>query len=80
MKTALLFIMISALYGCYSGKEVQADVMNAELVKIDTIYRYPNSWQQVLTWRCSSGIQYTSFDNMKSGYVVGSRIKVLVRK
>ncbi len=80
MKTALLFVTLCTLCSCYSGKELQADVMNAQLVKIDTIYRYPNIREQVLTWKCSTGVEYTSIDKLRNVYTLGSTMKVLVRK
>jgi hypothetical protein len=51
MKTILAMTAIAALlYSCSSPREIQAEMVSAELVKIDTAFRYTNP-EQMLTWR-----------------------------
>lgn len=68
------------VFGCYSGKELQADIINAELVKIDTVYRHPSNREQLLTWKTDDNLQYVSYASMDQVFVVGSKIMMLVRK
>jgi len=81
MKTLLFVFTTALLCGCFTSQEVQVDVANAQLVKIDTVYRYPNQQQQLLTWKLlESNTQYFSYAPMASVYSVGSHMMVLVRK
>jgi len=50
MKTILAVATVAALYSCSPPRELQAEMVSAELVKIDTAFRY-NSPRQILTWR-----------------------------
>ena len=76
-----------ALGSCYSSSGVQAEMVDAQLVKIDTVFRYAAyqsqySWQQEqeLTWKDSYNKQYVSFAGLNETYRVGSRILVLRTK
>jgi hypothetical protein len=51
MKTILAIATVIALYSCLGPHELQAEMVNAELIKIDTAFRYTNDPQQMLTWR-----------------------------
>lgn len=79
MKSLVCIVAAAFLYSCSAGKEMQVEMMNAELVKIDTIYRYPGV-QQVLTWRCAKNIEYVSFEPINNNYRLGFRAPVLVRR
>ena len=50
MKALLPLLSLFAMAGCYAEKQIEADVVNVELVKIDTLYRYPTA-QQALIWK-----------------------------
>ena len=50
MKTIIAIAAIVLFCGCYSYKEMQVQMMNAELIRIDTVYRYERA-EQVLTWK-----------------------------
>jgi hypothetical protein len=79
---AILSVMVAAmLLACGTSREIEVDFVNAELVKIDTVYRYPNTYQQVLTWRSTeNNIQYVSYTPLSNAYAVGSRMLVMVRR
>ena len=79
---ALLGIMGMALvFACGTAKEIEVDFVNAELVKIDTVYRYPNTYQQVLTWRSAdNNVQYVSYTSIYNTYALGSRMVVMVKR
>ena len=81
MKVTLGLMGVAILLACGTSKEIEVDFVSAELVKIDTVYRYPNNYQQVLTWRSSeSNVQYVSFTPLTNVYSVGSRMLVMVRR
>ncbi|MDB5230496.1 MAG: hypothetical protein JWN76_1301 [Chitinophagaceae bacterium] len=81
MKT-LVLLMLSAIgfAGCFSGKQVQADMVSAQLVRIDTIYRYPDKREKLLTWRSAYNVEYTSYVPMSSIFFIGTRMPMLVTK
>lgn len=79
MKAGLLLTGVVALAGCFSSRDIQVDVVNAELVRIDTVYRYPE-YKKVLVWKTPSNVEYLSFAAMKDVYTVGSKLPVLVRR
>jgi hypothetical protein len=73
----LLFAVLSVLtVGCSMGKEMEVQFGQAQLIKIDTLYRYPDRIKQ-LTWKDENNIQYTSIANMQEVYKVGLRMRVL---
>ena len=79
MKSLIGLAAVIFFCGCSAEKEVQVEMLSAELVRIDTVYRYPGP-QQVLTWRCSTNVEYISFEPLNNFYQVGYRTPVLVRK
>lgn len=80
MKTVLSVALATTLFcGCYSFKEVEVQMMHAELVKIDTIYRYDRR-EQVLTWRSPDNTQYVSYAALGPVFTLGSKVAVFVRK
>jgi hypothetical protein len=68
-----------AFVSCKASQEVQVDLLSAELIRIDTVYRYP-AYQQALTWRCENNIDFVSITDLKQPYKLGSRYKVLFRR
>jgi hypothetical protein len=80
MKAVLSLMGLGILFACGTSREIEVDFVNAELVKIDTVYRYPNNYQQVLTWKSENNIQYVSYASLNNPYSVGSRMLVMVKK
>ena len=58
MKTTLVALALLAAIGCTNSfREIQqADMVKAQVVKIDTIWRHPERVQQ-LTWKDSDDIR-----------------------
>ena len=80
MKTVITLVLVAVLFSCSVDREIQADIVDVQLVKIDTIQRYPNMKQKLLTWRSNSNIAYVTYEPMSSRFTVGSRMKVMVAK
>jgi hypothetical protein len=78
MKTFLLGMSVLAVASCTSVKEVQVELIQAQLIKIDTVHRQPNEYRQQLTWKGQDNIEYISFVSMDQAYPLG--ISLLVMK
>jgi len=81
MKKGLpFFLAVAFIAGCGSEHEIQMNIADAELIKIDTVQRYPNATEKLLTWRTEDRIDYVTFVPINSYYPLGSRIKVMVKR
>ena len=80
MKTILLVAIVIALFSCSAPKELQAEMVNAQLVKIDTVFRYADTPKQLLTWRDDNRIDYVTYVPLNNYFTVGSRMVVLVKR
>jgi hypothetical protein len=80
MKKLFVIAFAAALTSCYSTREgIQADLVDAELVRVDTVERYSNNYQQLLTWRTSDHTEYVSYVPLGRKYLIGTRMTVLMR-
>ena len=79
MKTMIVLLLaVEVLASCYSPREIQVDIVSAQLVRIDTVFRYLNDKsQQVLTWRDNENIEYVSYVPLQANYTVGTRMSML---
>jgi len=80
MKAILAFAIVVILYSCSEPRELQAEMVSAELVKIDTVFRYANDPKQILTWRDDNHIDYITYAPLTNSFLVGSRMIVLVKR
>lgn len=80
MKKILPFLLAAAVAGCGTEQAIQMNIEDAQLVKIDTVQRYPNASEKVLTWRTEDRVDYITFVPMASHYTVGSRMKIMVKR
>jgi hypothetical protein len=83
MKQTLPFLMaatIAVFVGCAGEKQIQMNLTDVQLVKIDTIRRYPENAQKLLTWRDENNINYVTFVSLEIYYTVGARMKVMVKR
>ena len=76
MKTLAGLITLMLCCSCYSKKELQVEMVNAELIRIDTVYRAPHDQQQ-LTWRDDMNIEYVSFAAITQTYRIGTKVLFL---
>jgi len=79
MKAILAVGAIAALYSCSPSRELQVKMVSAELVKIDTAFRYNNP-KQMLTWRDDNNVDYIIYAPMKNVFLLGSKMMVLVKR
>jgi hypothetical protein len=78
MKTMILLLAIIALAGCYSRKEIQVEMVSAQLIRIDTIYRYAGvQTKQQLTWRDPQNLEFISYAPLETNFIVGTRMAML---
>jgi len=80
MKKTLPFLLAAVVAGCGTEQAIQMNIADAELVKIDTIQRYPNSAEKLLTWRTDDRIDYVTFVPIASHYTLGSKMKVMIKR
>ena len=80
MKTILAVLLIGAVAGCASFKEHQVEVVRAHVIKLDTVYRYPDMLKQ-LTWKDNDNMIYVSYVSVYDGsFSVGSSMLMLRRR
>ena len=72
-------IVAVLLCSCYQERQIQVDMVGAELVKIDTVYRYTGS-EQLLIWKCANNVEYVSYAPINRLFILGSRMVVMVRR
>ncbi|HKZ65053.1 MAG TPA: hypothetical protein VJ111_01790 [Chitinophagaceae bacterium] len=76
MKTILAAMCFLAVIGCNTGKEIQVEMVQAELIRIDTLFRQSNN-RKLLTWRDQNNIEYISFVSMNHTYPLGISMIVM---
>lgn len=82
MKTSLVALAMLAAIGCTNSfREIQqADMVKAQVVKIDTIWRHPERVKQ-LTWKDSDDIRYITYVSIYNEmYSLGSSMYVMRRR
>lgn len=80
MKTVVSIAAVAiTLFSCAPQNEIQVEFVNAELVRIDTVFRL-SGHEQVLTWRTPNNIQYISYAPMNDVFQVGTRFPVMVKR
>lgn len=80
MKPTIPFILAAFILGCGQEKQIQMSLSDVQLVKIDTVVRYPNSSEKILTWRSDDRVEYVTFAPIASYYPIGSRMKVMLKR
>lgn len=80
MKTLITLLIAAFITSCASEREIQADMTNVQLVKIDTLQRYHGASQQVLTWRSAEQVDYVTYEPINRYFPLGTKIWVLVKR
>jgi hypothetical protein len=80
MKTILVIATVMAICSCSVPRELEAEMVSARLVKIDTVFRYASDPKQLLTWRDDNNISYVTFAPLQNSFFLGARMVVLVKR
>ena len=80
MKIILVIATAVAFCSCTEPRELQAEMVSAQLIKIDTVFRYANDPRQVLLWRDDNKVDYITYASMNNSFLLGSRMVVLVKR
>ncbi len=79
----MFIVCLATLVGlssCFAERNLQGQIIDAELIRIDTIYRYPDN-QQKLTWKCPyNNVEYVTYTNLKLQYNLGSKMPIIVSR
>lgn len=76
MKT-ILAVLVLVMLGCRSAREINVELISAQLIKIDTIYRDSNNPKQQLIWKDGNDIEYIAIVAMNKNYPLGLTISML---
>jgi hypothetical protein len=79
MKTVLVLLTCVAMFSCAFQRNVEVEVVDAQLIKIDTIARGEMQEQQ-LTWKDNLNLEYISYVPIERNYTVGVRMQMLRRR
>lgn len=77
MKTLVVACAALCFTACVSERYLQVSVIQAELVKVDTLFRN-SEYVQLLTWRSPEKMQFVSYAGIKEYYPVGAKMAVFV--
>ena len=81
MKISILLFAVSALASCSTPSGIQVEMVNARLVKIDTVRRYDDEHsRQLLTWKDDRNCEYISYEPLAFNFSVGTRAVFLRRR
>jgi hypothetical protein len=80
MKLVYAFAFCTMCYGCFPGRELQAEMVYATLVKVEVVNRYPNLKQKVLTWETEKSVSYVTYESSSVSLPIGTKARVLVHK
>lgn len=81
MKTFLVPVALVAAAGCANLRQIQqVSMVQAKVIRIDTIYRQPGNLKQ-LTWRDNDEMQYVSYVSIyNEQYEVGSSVYIMKKR
>jgi hypothetical protein len=76
MKTVLAALCLVVM-GCANTREINVEMVSAQLIRIDTIYRNTEQQKQQLIWRDRDNIEYVTLVSMNRSFPVGVVMTVL---
>lgn len=80
MKTILAICLCTLCYACFPAHEIQAEMVDATLVKVEEVSRYPNIKQKILTWQTDRSVSFITIESASTNIPVGTHTKVLLQK
>ena len=80
MKQLFTVAVCTMLYACFPGREVQAELVYATLIKVEEVNRYPNIKQKILTWETDRSVSFVTYESPTINLPIGTKTRVLVQK
>jgi hypothetical protein len=80
MKTIVLAMISCPILSCTTERDIQADIVDATLIKVEMVKRYPNAQEKWLTWSTSKAVNYVTVEPANSNAEIGMVRKVMIRK
>jgi hypothetical protein len=80
MKLFVSIAICTMCYSCFPGRELQAEMVYATLVKVEEVNRYPNIKQKVLTWQTDKAVSFVTYESSAVDLPIGTKTRVLVQK
>ena len=80
MKNSLLALLSFVCFSCSVDRELQAEMVDATLVKVEDIVRYPDIKKKLLTWKISETLTITSYDYSGINIPIGTVTKLLIKQ
>lgn len=80
MKTIVAIAAVILFYSCTGPNELEAEMISAQLIKIDTTFRYAKTPEQMLTWRDDNHVDYVTYAPLNNNFLLGSKMIVLVKR
>lgn len=80
MKNILPVTLCILCYSCFPSRDIQAEMVDATLVKVVEISRYPDIKQKMLTWQTNKAISFVTYESATVNIPIGTQAKVLLQK
>jgi hypothetical protein len=80
MKAILAISLCTLCYACFPAREIQAEMVDATLVKVEEVNRYPNIKQKVLTWQTDKAVSFVTIETAAVDIPIGTHTKVLLQR
>ena len=80
MKTIFVLSLGILCYACFPAREFQGEMVNATLVKVVEVNRYPDIKQKILTWQTERAISFVTIEPSSTNIPLGTQTKVLIHK
>jgi hypothetical protein len=80
MKKTFPLLLAAMIFGCTQPKDIQMNLTDVQLVRIDTVQRYQNAKEKILTWQDKNHVSYVTFVPVEIYYPLGTRMKVMVKR
>lgn len=80
MRPILFLALCMAGTSCFSSHEIQAELVDATLVKVEVVNRYPDIKQKILTWQTEKAVSFVTFESSSVDIPLGTHTKVLLQR
>lgn len=84
MKSIFTFFILTTAVSCSIERELQAEMVEAKLIRIEETHRYPDIHRKILTWEITGPImekqRVTTYAPAGTDFPIGMLTKLLVSK